>query len=234
MTSHPTRQITHVIFDNDGLLLDTETIYTRVFTQIFAQWNVPFDLRFKLRLMGCSATETAALCVKTYNLPITATEFQQQATTLQMKAFQHCPLMPGASRLVRHLAERGIPIAVATSSMRKTFDLKTREHGELFNLMDAIVTGDDPAVLAAKPAPDIFLEAKKRLAPNVPASNFLVFEDAPNGVRAALAAGMHCIWVADPIHDYSLEHGDLLDHPKVTRLESLEDLNLDRWGLPLY
>ena len=229
-----TKQVTHVIFDNDGLLLDTETIYTRVFTQIFAQWSVPFDLHFKLRLMGCSAAETAALCVKNYNLPITAAEFQQQSTALQMEAFQHCPLMPGATRLVCHLAERKIPIAVATSSMRKTFDLKIREHGELFTLMDVIVTGDDPAVLSAKPAPDIFLEARRRLAPDVPASNFLVFEDAPNGVRAALAAGMQCIWVADPIYDYSLDHADLLDHPKVTRIESLEDLDPDQWGLPPY
>lgn len=223
--------ITNVIFDMDGLLLDTETIYTKVFTTMFSQWGIDFTLPFKLKLMGRSAIETASICVNTFQLPVTLEEFQNQATTLQLEAFTNCSLLPGAEEIVRHLAAHHVPMAVATGSARKTFNIKTNRHQELFKLIPIIVTGDDPAVQNAKPAPDIFLEAARRLN-NASPKTCLVLEDSPNGVRAALAAGMKVVWIPDPVHNFSPGHDDLLDNPNIVQLSSLQEFEPTLWGLP--
>ena len=101
-------------------------------------------------------------------------------------------------KLVKHLKDQGIPVAVATSSHRKAFDLKSSQNGELFCLFDEIICGDDVEIKKGKPAPDIFLAAAKRLGHELrDCSDCLVFEDAPSGVLAGLNAGMHVCWVHD-------------------------------------
>jgi beta-phosphoglucomutase-like phosphatase (HAD superfamily) len=101
-------------------------------------------------------------------------------------------------KLVRHLKGKGIPIAVATSSHRKAFELKSSQNGELFDLFDEIVCGDDMEIKKGKPAPDLFLTAAKKLGHDLEdCSNCLVFEDAPSGVTAGLNANMAVCWVHD-------------------------------------
>lgn len=217
------------IFDMDGLLLDTETIYTTCFQTLYASFGRTFPISFKGRLMGTSAIEGATLCVQEHQLPLTPEEFVRQAKALQVPAFVGCQALPGALELVTRLATRpGLRLALATGSLRETFLVKTQGHGALIEKMQAIVTGDDPAVRRAKPAPDIFLEAALRIA--VRPEECIAFEDSPNGVRAALAAGMRVVWVPDPQLNHAAEHSDLFAHPNVLVLESLdhfEDMFLD-------
>ncbi len=96
--------------------------------------------------------------------------------------------MPGAGRLLEHFIAHKVPCALATSSNRVHFKLKTSRHTDLFNrVFSHMVTGDD--VTNGKPHPEIFLKAAS-LFPDSPApSATLVFEDSPNGIEAAIAGG---------------------------------------------
>ena len=220
-------QIKAVIFDMDGLLLDTEGVYTEV-TQIISDryGGRAFDWQFKQNTIGLGAYDLASYIVGALELPIGPETFLELRTPLMNERFPHANAMAGAERLVRHLSAKGVPIAVGTSSSRHYFDLKISRHREWFALFDAIVTADDPQVGAAKPAPDIFLVAAERLG--VAPADCLVFEDSPFGVTAAKAAGMFAVAVPDPaMPDAKFRHAD-------RRLPSLEAFEPQAWGLPRY
>jgi pseudouridine 5'-phosphatase len=101
----------------------------------------------------------------------------------------------GATTLVETLAKRNIPMAIATSSRAASVAKKRIHHERIFTPMAAVVTGDDPSVKNGKPAPDIFLEAARRLG--VDPTDCLVFEDSTSGCQSAKAAGCFVIAVPD-------------------------------------
>ncbi|WP_122668872.1 HAD-IA family hydrolase [Pseudomonas viridiflava] len=223
-TQNPRGPIKAVIFDMDGLLLDSEGIYTEVTHAIASRHGKTFDWAIKQHTIGRGATDFAEYVTKTLELPMTAEEFLEIRQPMLDERFPHSPAMPGAETLVRHLAEHNIPIAVGTSSSVHYFHAKTTLHRAWFELFETVVTADDPDVKAAKPAPDIFLVAARRLG--VDPADCLVFEDSPFGVTAAKAAGMYAVAVPDshmPREQY--EHADLV-------IDSLAEFSLKDWGLP--
>ncbi|MFJ2446659.1 HAD-IA family hydrolase [Pseudomonas sp. NPDC087626] len=213
-----------VIFDMDGLLLDTEGIYTEV-TQIIAQrYGRTFDWSIKQNIIGRGAADLARYVVQALELPISAEEFLRIREPLMQERFPLALAMPGARELVEHLQANNIPIAVGTSSSSQSFAQKTTLHRDWFALFDTIVTADDPEVGAAKPAPDIFLTAARRLG--VAPEDCLVFEDSPFGVTAAKAAGMTAVAVPDAaMADEKYAHADSI-------LRSLKAFSLQAYGLP--
>ena len=213
-----------VIFDMDGLLLDTEGIYTEV-TQIIAQrYGRTFDWSIKQNIIGRGAADLARYLVQALELPISAEEFLRIREPLMQERFPLALAMPGARELVEHLQANNIPIAVGTSSSSQSFAQKTTLHRDWFALFDTIVTADDPEVGAAKPAPDIFLTAARRLG--VAPEDCLVFEDSPFGVTAAKAAGMTAVAVPDAaMADEKYAHADSI-------LRSLKAFSLQAYGLP--
>jgi pseudouridine-5'-monophosphatase len=174
-----------VLFDMDGVLLDTESIYTEATIRVLGPLASKYTFQVKQKLMGRAPLIAAKILLEEVGSDLTPEEYNRRKKPILDELFRACRPRTGAPELVRALRERGLPLAVATSSDRAFFETKTAHH-EWFSLFDVIVCGIDPGVALHKPAPDIFLEAARRIG--VPPSACLVFEDSPAGVEAARRA----------------------------------------------
>lgn len=188
-----------LIYDLDGVLLDTEPFYTQVTREIVAEYGKTFDWSIKSNMIGRPALESAQYLVGALALPISPEEYLSRRGARLEELFRESPSRPGAERFTREMARRGAVQGVATSSEKRLFEIKISRHREWFALFRTVVTGDDPRVRRGKPAPDIFLRAAEDLG--VAAQDCVVFEDAPSGVEAALAAGMQVVALPDPAMD---------------------------------
>lgn len=182
-----------VIFDMDGLLLDSEAVMRRCFDRVATAqgWALPPSV-FE-SMIGSNRAMSLEILSRHVPAEIGAADFDDAVHALyDAEVVLGIPLKSGAMALVEHLAARDIPRAVATSSAVHRAQQKLSTAG-LLALMDAVASGDE--VANGKPAPDVFLLAAERL--QVRPNDCVVFEDSPTGVRGALAAGMRVVQVPD-------------------------------------
>jgi pseudouridine-5'-monophosphatase len=213
---------THIIFDLDGTLVDTEPLYTQAAEQILRRFGKVFDFGIKRQIMGGGPLEGARFVVEHLGLPISPEQFLAEREALLREASRTARAMPGAIALIEALSARGVPLAIGTSSTRDLCQVKlaAQPFGGRFQ---AIACSDDPGVLQAKPAPDIFLKAAESLG--AAPARCLVFEDTPKGVMAARAAGMEVIAVVDA----AMQNEDYSGALRV--IGSLEEIRLADLGL---
>lgn len=213
---------THVIFDLDGTLLDTEPLYTQAAQAVVGRYGKRYDWSIKRHTMGGDPLTGARFVVHTLALPLSPEEYLAEREIIMRELCKTAPPRPGAASLVERLHARGIPLAIGTSSSRELCQVKLAPHAFAAHFR-SVVCSDDPGITGGKPAPDIFLRAAAELGADP--AHCLVFEDTEKGVQAALAAGMQVIVTPDP----ALEGADFSRATSV--LESLEGLTLHALGL---
>lgn len=191
------KKVTHVIFDVDGTLLNTEVAYTRAIKETSASYGKNYTHDLQMRHLGRSSQMMANIVVEELEIPAGTDEFLRKYHIIAHSLIGESELMPGVEDLVRHLHKHNIPLAIATSSVQEGFDIKMSNHQDFLKLFSHYVLTEDPEVKQGKPSPDIFLVACKRFKDKPKPEECLVFEDSPSGVKAAIAAGMQCVMVPD-------------------------------------
>ncbi|GJN92598.1 hypothetical protein Rhopal_005633-T1 [Rhodotorula paludigena] len=230
---HP--QVNAVLFDMDGLMIDSERLYTLASNEVLAPYGKELTWEIKAQLMGRPAHDSAARLIAATGIPLSVDEL---LTTMDQKLdrlFRSVEPLPGVVKLVQHLEKHKVPMAIATGSKKKNFLIKSGHLQHLFGLFSTnILCGDDPILEGkGKPDPTIFIEAAKMLGINTPEERkkVLVFEDGISGVQAARAAGMEVVWIPDPELLNSLGEQEVkASHQHKT----MEDFDPAAWGLPPY
>lgn len=215
------RRITHVIYDLDGTLLDTEPLYRLATQEILDRFGASLTVELRAAMIGRPTPVAARVLVDITGIPMSPEAFAAERDARLVSLFRTAQPTRGARELTTHLGARGVPQAVATSSMRHSLEAKRAAQPEWFAMFDTIVTSED--VAHGKPAPDIFLEAARRLGALPEAC--LVFEDAPLGVEAALAAGMSVVALPEPGHEHLVGGAHRI-------LAHLGEFDPSEWGLP--
>ena len=180
--------ITNVIFDMDGVLVDTEPLYVAINKGIFDRLGVTISTEQHLSYVGISAVQMWSEIKSQFGLQQTVEELisnEKRAHLDEFRAMESMPPIAGIWELLHRFQTEGIPCAVASSSPREMVELILAE-SDLRSYFHSTVSGEE--VQRGKPAPDIFLLAAERLSADP--QSCLVIEDSPHGVRGAIAAGM--------------------------------------------
>jgi HAD superfamily hydrolase (TIGR01509 family) len=204
-----------IVFDNDGLLLDTEQAWTRAQTTLFERYAVTFETEHKRTLLGSSRTTAAAKLELMLDRPGRGFELVDECHELVMEeALAGVPPRPGALELLAAIGDAARPVALASNSSQEFVERVLSVAGLLNGHFDLIVTADD--VEYPKPAPDLYLAACAGLgaAPEGAAA----LEDSQTGVTSARGAGLFVVAVPYfpdmPIEGASLQTDSLAD-PRV-------------------
>jgi pseudouridine-5'-monophosphatase len=157
------RRPRHAIFDLDGVLLDTEPLYTDATARVAARFGKIYDWSIKRDCIGRGTLDAARIIVDALALPLSPEALVDERDRLLVELFARAPAIAGAEAFTRALAARGVPLAIATSTEAPLFAIKAAPHRDWLAIFRAAVCGDDPRVARAKPAPDIFLAAARDL-----------------------------------------------------------------------
>jgi HAD superfamily hydrolase (TIGR01509 family) len=203
-----------VVFDNDGLLLETESAWTLAEERLFARFDREFTIEHKRAILGKAGPLAEQALAQLLDRPDEGPELFRELQVLALEEIAHtAEPRPGALELLGRLRSEGMPLGLASNSTRAFVDRALATAGVSKSLFAVTLTGDE--VAHEKPAPDIYLDICEALG--CEPRRAAVFEDSPTGVAAAHAAGCYVIGVPS-IEGVVLEQADvsvasLLDAP---------------------
>ena len=182
-------QIEAVIFDMDGVLVDTEHLWDEVREELTGEWGGRYTPEAQQAMMGMSSREWSRYLHDVVGLREPPDVINREVVRRLLARYEaDLPVVPGAVDAVRALASAGYRLAVASSSNRELIDTVLRRLG-LTELFEVTVSSEE--VARGKPAPDVYLEAARRL--RVEPGRCAAVEDSASGIRAAHLAGMRVI-----------------------------------------
>ncbi|KAI7539552.1 putative haloacid-halidohydrolase [Hortaea werneckii] len=226
----PPRPIRACLFDMDGLLIDSEDLYSHCTNTVLHEHGKPsLPWHIKAQLQGRPGPSAGKIFQEWAQLPISNEELMRRISELQREVFPGCKALPGVEALLTALSqarvvgkkqdpkpesseEEKMEIALATSSHKANYDLKTQHLQPLMSVFPAAnrILGDDPRIPPGrgKPAPDIYLlaletinarrRAQQPVCDEISPAECLVFEDSVPGIEAGRRAGMQVVWVPHP------------------------------------
>ena len=211
--------IAAVVFDLDGVLLDSEQVWDEAREQLAEERGGRWHPQAQRDMMGMSSTEWSRYMHDTIGLPEPPEQINREVVERLSAIYrEHLPALPGAREAVERLAARW-PLGLASSSNRELIDLALELLG-VEHLFAATVSSEE--VASGKPAPDVYLEAARRLG--VDPTEAAAVEDSNNGILAAKAAGMRVVALPNrhfPPGPAALEQADAV-------LDSLGELTPER------
>lgn len=203
-----------VIFDMDGVLVDSEPLHLIAFQEFFKRFDIGYTAEDNKEFLGRRDLAIAEVLISRHKLPMTPEAVvEAKEEILSRLLMEGAQPRPGVHDILAKLTAMDVPMAVASSATMPTIQLVTstlsiRKHFSNLTSGDEVVNG--------KPAPDVYLLAARRLS--IPPEKCLVIEDTINGIKAAKSAGMYC--VAIPCEATAHQDHSLAD----ARLTSLSDL----------
>ncbi len=208
-----------VVFDMDGVLVDSEHLWDEIREQLARERGGRWHERAQADMMGMSSPEWSAYMHDTIGLAESPEEINAEVVRRLLARYRESlPLLPGAVEAVQRLSERW-PLGLASSSNREVIDAVLSTAG-IADRFQATVSSEE--VERGKPAPDVYLEAARRLG--VEPRRSVAVEDSRNGIRSARAAGMRVVAIPNPRYppgDDALADADLVLH-------SLDELTPER------
>jgi HAD superfamily hydrolase (TIGR01509 family) len=204
-----------VVFDLDGILIDSEHVWDEVRQQLAEERGGRWSDSASRDMMGMSSREWSRYMRDVVGLDEAPEQISAEVVLrLEERYRRELPLIPGAEQVVEQLAAHW-PLGLASSSNRELIDL-VLEESSLGRFFQATVSSEE--VARGKPSPDVYLEAARRLGADP--SRCAAVEDSENGIHAAKAAGMRTIAVPNPQYppaEHALEAADVV-------LETIEEL----------
>jgi putative hydrolase of the HAD superfamily len=208
-----------LIFDFDGLILDTETPEFDALNEAYAEFGQHLPVETFGKVVGSQFNqefEPLAYLRSLTGKNLDADSFWQKVTRRRLELIEQNPILPGVEAMLNEGKARGMSLAVASSSNHAWVDGHLKRHS-LYHYFDTIICKDD--VARVKPHPDLFLAALKALS--VRADEAVIFEDSPNGILAACRAGVRVVAVPNPITSHLHIEGETL------LLDSLANITLE-------
>lgn len=179
-----------VIFDMDGVLIDSEPVHLEAHRRLMEKLGLPFDKQYYMQFVGSTTDNMWKVLKHDYNITLSNDELMKMSDEFikDINGTEGYPVMKGASDMIKRLSKAGLKLAIASSSGMERINYSINKLG-VADKFDAIVSG--LTVSHPKPAPDTFLEAANRLG--VSPEECVVVEDSVNGMKAAKNADMVCV-----------------------------------------